>query len=143
MAATLFADVLKQAQEAKQAKSQVEHGREKEQVKADGAKGQTDWRNFEELKAKHPDAVLLFRSRDFYESYKEDADRMANVLGLDVSERDGGIHVASFPKTALDTYLPKLVRSGVRVGICDELPRKGVSEMDTPVENEQRPARRM
>lgn len=148
LAATLFADVLKQAQEAKQAKSQVEtseveHGREKEQVKADGAKGQTDWRNFEELKAKHPDAVLLFRSRDFYESYKEDADRMANVLGLDVSERDGGIHVASFPKTALDIYLPKLVRSGVRVGICDELPRKGVSEMDTPVENEQRPARRM
>ena len=148
LAATLFADVLKQAQEAKQAKSQVEtseveHGREKEQVKADGAKGQTDWRNFEELKAKHPDAVLLFRSRDFYESYKEDADRMANMLGLDVSERDGGIHVASFPKTALDTYLPKLVRSGVRVGICDELPRKGVSKMDTPVENEQRPARRM
>ena len=148
LAATLFADVLKQAQEAKQAKSQVEtseveHGREKEQVKADGAKGQTDWRNFEELKAKHSDAVLLFRCRDFYESYKEDADRMANVLGLDVSERDGGIHVASFPKTALDTYLPKLVRSGVRVGICDELPRKGVSEMDTPVENEQRPARRM
>ena len=86
--------------------SEVEHGREKEQVKADGAKGQTDWRNFEELKAKHPDAVLLFRSRDFYESYKEDADRMANVLGLDVSERDGGIHVASFPKTALDTYCP-------------------------------------
>lgn len=118
LAATLFADVLKQAQEAKQAKSQVEtseveHGREKEQVKADGAKGQTDWRNFEELKAKHSDAVLLFRCRDFYESYKEDADRMANVLGLDVSERDGGIHVASFPKTALDTYLPKLVRSGV------------------------------
>lgn len=112
-------------------------------MKADGAKGQTDWRNFEELKAKHSDAVLLFRCRDFYESYKEDADRMANVLGLDVSERDGGIHVASFPKTALDTYLPKLVRSGVRVGICDELPRKGVSEMDTPVENEQRPARRM
>ena len=107
LAATLFADVRKQAQEAKQAKSQVEtseveHGREKEQVKADGAKGQTDWRNFEELKAKHSDAVLLFRCRDFYESYKEDADRMANVLGLDVSERDGGIHVASFPKTALE-----------------------------------------
>ena len=87
LAATLFADVLKQAQEAKQAKSQVEtseveHGREKEQVKADGAKGQTDWRNFEELKAKHSDAVLLFRCRDFYESYKEDGDRVRDSRGF-------------------------------------------------------------
>lgn len=148
LAATLFADVLKQAQEAKLAESRVEtpnveKEREKGEIKADGRKGQTNWKNFEELKAKHPDAVLLFRVRDFYESYKEDADRMTNVLGLDVSEREGGIHVASFPKTELDTYLPKLVRSGVRVGICDELPRMGVSEMDTPVENEQRPGRRM
>ena len=148
LAATLFADVLKQAQETKQAKSQVEtseveHGREKEQVKADGAKGQTDWKNFEKLKAKHPDAVLRFRNRGFYESYKEDADRMANMLGLDVSERDGGIHVASFPRTTLDTYLPKLIRSGVRVGICDELPRVPVSGLDIPVENGQRSVRRM
>ncbi len=138
LAATLFADVLKQAQEAKLA----ENRRETSEMKNEG-KELTDWKIFEELKDKYKDAVLLFRDHDRYESYKEDADRVANVLGISVSERDGGIHAVSFPNSDLDKHLPKLVRSGMRVGICDKLPRVPVSALDTPIENEQRPTRRM
>jgi len=138
LAATLFADVLKQAQEAKLAESR----RETSEMKNEG-KELTDWKIFEELKDKYKDAVLLFRDHDRYESYKEDADRVANVLGISVSERDGGIHAVSFPNSDLDKHLPKLVRSGMRVGICDKLPRVPVSALDTPIENEQRPTRRM
>ena len=104
-------------------------------------------KQFFELKAKHPDAIMLFRCGDFYETYSEDAIVASEILGITLTKRANGqaksVEMAGFPFHALDTYLPKLVRSGVRVGICDELPRKGVSEMDTPVENEQRPARRM
>ena len=138
LAATLFADVLKQAQEAKLA----ENRRETSEMKNEG-KELTDWKIFEKLKDKYKDAVLLFRDHDRYESYKEDADRVANVLGISVSERDGGIHAVSFPNSDLDKHLPKLVRSGMRVGICDKLPRVPVSALDTPIENEQRPTRRM
>ena len=138
LAATLFADVLKQAQEAKLAESR----RETSEMKNEG-KELTDWKIFEELKDKYKDAVLLFRDHDRYESYKEDADRVANVLGISVSERDGGIHAVSFPNSDLDKHLPKLVRSGMRVGICEKLPRVPVSALDTPIENEQRPTRRM
>ena len=138
LAATLFADVLKQAQEAKLA----ENRRETSEMKNEG-KELTDWKIFEELKDKYKDAVLLFRDHDRYESYKEDADRVANVLGISVSERDGGIHAVSFPNSDLDKHLPKLVRSGMRVGICDKLPRVPVSALDTPIENEQCPTRRM
>lgn len=138
LAATLFADVLKQAQEAKLAENRGETS----EMKNEG-KELTDWKIFEELKDKYKDAVLLFRDHDRYESYKEDADRVANVLGISVSERDGGIHAVSFPNSDLDSHLPKLVRSGMRVGICDKLPRVPVSALDTPIENEQRPTRRM
>lgn len=65
---------------------------------------------FNELKAKHPDAVILFRAGDFYESFFDDAKKVTDVLGI-----------AGFPSHALDTYLPKLIRAGLRVAICDDI----------------------
>ena len=77
-----------------------------------------------EMKAKHPDAVLLFRVGDFYETYKEDAERASRILGLAVTNRQTGndhpIKIVGFPHHALDTYLPKLVRANCRVAICEE-----------------------
>ena len=75
------------------------------------------------LKGKHKDAVLLFRCGDFYETYEEDAEVCARVLGITLTFRDLGRHVpmAGFPHHALDTYLPKLIRAGHRVAICDQL----------------------
>lgn len=80
---------------------------------------------FRRLKAKHPDAVLLFRCGDFYESYEEDARVCADVLGITLTRRNtGGPYMAGFPYHALDTYLPKLIRSGKRVAICDAIETK-------------------
>jgi hypothetical protein len=80
---------------------------------------------FENMKAKHPDAVLLFRVGDFYEAYAEDAKVVSEVLGIVLTCRpaanDSRIHMAGFPHHALDTYLPKLVRAGKRVAICDDI----------------------
>ena len=77
-----------------------------------------------EMKAKHPDAVLLFRVGDFYETYKEDAERASKILGLAVTNRQTGndrpIKIVGFPHYSLDTYLPKLVRANCRVAICEE-----------------------
>ena len=77
-----------------------------------------------EMKQKHPDAVLLFRVGDFYETYKEDAERASKILGLAVTNRqtvnDRPIKIVGFPHHALDTYLPKLVRANCRVAICEE-----------------------
>lgn len=67
-------------------------------------------KQFNELKAKHPDAVILFRVGDFYESFFDDAKKVTDVLGI-----------AGFPSHALDTYLPKLIRAGLRVAICDDI----------------------
>lgn len=101
-----------------------------------------------DLKRKHPDAVLLFRCGDFYETYKEDAVKAAKILGITLTKStsrkdDDGkpLAMAGFPYHALDTYLPKLIRAGERVAICDQLedPRqktlakRGVSETDSPV----------
>ena len=81
---------------------------------------------FNALKQKHPDAMLLFRNGDFYEMYKEDAVKAATVLAITLTSRTfrGGnepVKFASFPYHALDVYLPKLIRSGQRVAICDQL----------------------
>ena len=80
--------------------------------------------NYNYLKKKHPDAVLLFRVGDFYETYKEDAERASKILGLAVTNRqtvnDRPIKIVGFPHHALDTYLPKLVRANCRVAICEE-----------------------
>lgn len=78
-------------------------------------------KQFEELKSKHPDAILIFRCGDFYEAMNEDAKPVADTLGITLTVRKDGMKIAGFPYHALDTYLPKLIRAGHRVAICDEL----------------------
>ena len=98
-----------------------------------------------ELKEKHPDAVMLFRCGDFYETYSEDAITAANILGITLTKRANGqakhVEMAGFPFHALDTYLPKLIRAGKRVAICDQLEdpkltkklvKRGITELVTP-----------
>lgn len=99
-------------------------------------------KQFFDLKAKHPDAVLLFRCGDFYETYCEDATTASRILGITLTRRsNGGTEMAGFPHHALDTYLPKLVRAGKRVAICDQLEdpkltkklvKRGITELVTP-----------
>ena len=83
-------------------------------------------KQWKELKGKHPDALLLFRIGDFYEMYKQDAKRGSEVLGITLTKMNGSkdFHLAGFPHQALDTYLPKLIRAGERVAICDLLESK-------------------
>lgn len=103
-------------------------------------------KQFDELKAKHPEAVLLFRCGDFYESYREDAEVLAQVLGITLTKRSSDkLAMAGFPYHALDTYLPKLIRAGKRVAICDQIEdaapkrrgRKKVTELITPSATQQ------
>ena len=103
-------------------------------------------RQFFSLKEKHPDAILLFRCGDFYETYCEDAVTAAGILGITLTKRNNGAGVkgdemAGFPHHALDTYLPKLIRAGKRVAICDQLEdpkltkklvKRGITELVTP-----------
>lgn len=82
-------------------------------------------KHYMELKSKHPDCILLFRCGDFYMTYQQDARRASDVLGITITKSNGakggkGISLAGFPHQALDTYLPKLIRAGLRVAICDE-----------------------
>ena len=77
---------------------------------------------FQQLKKKHPEALLLFRCGDFYETYEDDAEDAAKILGITLTRRSGDrTRMAGFPYHALDTYLPKLIRAGKRVAICDAL----------------------
>ena len=87
-------------------------------------------KQFYELKAKHPDALLLFRCGDFYEAYEADAKACSDILGITLTWRNNNVRhdlktykgaMAGFPYHALDVYLPKLIRSGRRVAICDQL----------------------
>ena len=105
-------------------------------------------KQFREIKAQYPDAVLLFRCGDFYETYAEDAVRASKILNITLTHRSNGaskeskaLEMAGFPFHALDTYLPKLVRAGLRVAICDQLEdpkltkklvKRGVTELVTP-----------
>ena len=103
-------------------------------------------KQFFDLKAKHPDAVLLFRCGDFYETYCEDAITASRILGITLTHRNNGAggkgdEMAGFPHHALDTYLPKLIRAGKRVAICDQLEdpkltkklvKRGITELVTP-----------
>lgn len=102
-------------------------------------------KQFFELKAKHPDAVMLFRCGDFYETYSSDAIIAAEILGITLTKRANGkgktVEMAGFPHHALDTYLPKLIRAGKRVAICDQLEdpkttkklvKRGITELVTP-----------
>ena len=109
--------------------------------------GQTPMmKQFYEMKAKHPDALLLYRVGDFYETYGEDAIIASEILGITLTRRSNGtggknLEMAGFPHHALDTYLPKLVRAGKRVAICDQLEdpkltkklvKRGITELVTP-----------
>ena len=82
-------------------------------------------KQYNEIKAKHPGALLLFRVGDFYETFGEDAIKTAAVLGIVLTKRANGsaafIELAGFPHHSIDSYLPKLVRAGFRVAICDQL----------------------
>ncbi len=102
-------------------------------------------KQFLELKAKHPDAVMLFRCGDFYETYSTDAVLASEILGITLTKRANGkgktIEMAGFPHHAFDTYLPKLIRAGKRVAICDQLEdpkltkklvKRGITELVTP-----------
>ena len=75
---------------------------------------------FKQLKQQHPDAVILFRMGGFYQTFEEDAQKVANDLGIIVTKRNDGVKMAGFPHHALDTYLPRLVRCGNRVAIVDK-----------------------
>ena len=97
------------------------------------------------MKEKHPDAILLFRVGDFYETFSEDAIASSEILGITLTRRANGaaqfVELAGFPHHALDTYLPKLVRAGKRVAICEQLEdpkltkklvKRGITELVTP-----------
>lgn len=123
LAAKLFADVLQQANA--QAQSQESHQGEQTRIAFDAnAKGQpftpAMQEQYDQLKGKHPDAVLLFRTGDNYVAYKEDAQTASRILGLDVVHGDKA-DIVSFHFGDLDTHLPKLIRAGQRVAICDQL----------------------
>ena len=105
-------------------------------------------KQFRDIKAQYPDAMLLFRCGDFYETYAEDAVKASKILNITLTHRSNGgsassqsLEMAGFPFHALDTYLPKLVRAGLRVAICDQLEdpklakklvKRGVTELVTP-----------
>ena len=102
-------------------------------------------KQYNEIKARYPDALLLFRVGDFYETFGEDAVRSSKILGIVLTKRANGaassVELAGFPHHALETYLPKLVRAGLRVAICDQLEdpkltktivKRGVTELVTP-----------
>jgi len=102
-------------------------------------------KQYYQIKSKHPDAILLFRVGDFYETFSDDAVRAAGILGITLTKRANGsasfVELAGFPYHALDTYLPKLVRAGQRVAICEQLEdpkatktlvKRGVTELVTP-----------
>jgi DNA mismatch repair protein MutS len=102
-------------------------------------------KQYNEIKTKHPDAILLFRVGDFYETFGEDAIRTSEILGITLTRRANGsasfVELAGFPYHALDTYLPRLVRAGQRVAICEQLEdpkltkkivKRGIIEMVTP-----------
>lgn len=102
-------------------------------------------KQYYQIKAKHPDAVLLFRVGDFYETFGDDAIKSSEILGITLTRRANGsasfVELAGFPYHAIDTYLPKLVRAGQRVAICDQLEdpklaksivKRGITELITP-----------
>ena len=104
------------------------------------------------FKAKYPDAMLLFRVGDFYETYGEDAVKSSEILGIVLTKRSSAIadsvELAGFPHHALDTYLPKLVRAGKRVAICDQLEdpkttkklvKRDITELVTPAKPAYKP----
>ena len=138
-----------QEEDKKNSPEQKEKQQQEEKVKEQTTKAETKavaavalspvLKQFYDLKAKHPDALLLFRTGDFYETYKEDAVKASNILGITLTkhskrmdEEGKPLKMAGFPYHALDTYLPKLIRAGERVVICDQLesPRQKTSQQE-------------
>ena len=107
-------------------------------------------RQYYAMKQRHPDAVLLFRVGDFYETYGDDAVRSSSILGITLTKRSNGaaadVEMAGFPHHAIDVYLPKLVRAGLRVAICEQLEdpksmkkkeKRSIAELLQPYKNSQ------
>ena len=134
---------------------QKEKEKQEEKAKEEATKAETKavaavalspmLRQFLDLKQKHPDALLLFRTGDFYETYKQDAEKASKILGITLTkssktkdEQGKPLVMAGFPYHALDSYLPKLIRAGQRVAICDQLEapkqtaKRGISELVSP-----------
>ena len=135
------------AQKEQASAQREEKKEEKEEAKA--AKGAISplVQQYLDLKKKHPNAILLFRCGDFYETYKDDAVKASKILGITLTKSNGRkddegkpLAMAGFPYHALDTYLPKLIRAGERVAICDQLEmpkqttssKRGITEMVSP-----------
>ncbi len=123
----------------------AKHKNEKDLAKAKKYVETPLMKQYYAIKGKHPDAILLFRVGDFYETFGEDAVRAAEILGITLTRRANGsasfVELAGFPHHALDTYLPKLVRAGQRVAICEQLEdpkmtkkivKRGITELVTP-----------
>ena len=145
----------KPSDQKEQASEQREEKKEeKEEAKA--AKGAITplVQQYLDLKKKHPNAILLFRCGDFYETYKDDAVKASKILGITLTKSNGRkddegkpLAMAGFPYHALDTYLPKLIRAGERVAICDQLEvpkqttssKRGITEMVSPGKEAGRP----
>ena len=102
-------------------------------------------RQYNEIKAKYPDAILLFRVGDFFETFGDDAIKTASILGITLTKRANGaashIELAGFPHHAIETYLPKLIKAGQRVAVCEQLEdpklakkivKRGITELVTP-----------
>lgn len=148
LAATIFADVIREEKKDtvheeyheekdkhQQREEQAHSDYHEEEDKKNAAKEEQKpepvskmLKQFLDLKAKHPDALLLFRTGDFYETYKEDAEKASNILGITLTrssktkdEQGKPLTIAGFPYHALDTYLPRLIRAGQRVAICDQI----------------------
>lgn len=142
-------------EERKNSPEQKEKEKKEEKAKEETTKAETKavaavalspmLRQFLDLKQKHPDALLLFRTGDFYETYKQDAEKASKILGITLTkssktkdEQGKPLVMAGFPYHALDTYLPKLIRAGQRVAICDQLEapkqtaKRGISELVSP-----------
>lgn len=126
---------IREEKDAPSEKKEETKGKQKEETKDSPIMKQ--WK---ELKAKHPDALLLFRVGDFYEMYEQDAKRGAEVLGITLTKRNGtkDSYLAGFPHHALDTYLPKLIRAGERVAICDQLEAPKQKQEEQNTEEQQR-----
>lgn len=129
------AEAKEKAEAEAEAKAKAEAPKEAEPVeKLEAVTAAPLIKQYEDMKQKHPDAILLFRCGDFYECFAEDAQMASDVLGITLTTRANGkadkIYLAGFPHHALDTYLPKLVRAGHRVAICEQIeePKKTKSK---------------
>ena len=116
-------DKVQETKQTEQASQDKKVQAEQEQRKKSEQKDASIYRQWKDIKGRHPDALLLFRVGDFYKMYNDDARKGANILGITLGKQSGGSmrEYALFPHYALDTYLPKLIRAGERVAICDHL----------------------